>query len=389
MDFGLGDESATFRAEVRAFLSEHLTPEMRERAHRTGTHHDWEFHRRMAERGWLNAHWPEDEGGQGRGALEMMAFHEELALAGAPVDGMGITMLVADVIRSVGTAEQKERILPAVLAGDCLFCLGYTEPDAGSDVAAVVTRARRDGDEWVINGQKMFTTLAHEANYVFLLTRTTNEGPRHRGLTMFLVPMTLPGIDIQPVHTMGGERTNITFYTDVRVPDWLRVGPVDGGWDVMRVALAFERGGAMGTEIARHLRLAVNWSRRSFGPGGGCPGDDPEVRATLARVAIRAEVGRLLNLRTIWDSAHNGVPNPVFGSMAKLYLTEALVASLSELLDRLGPAGVLQNGDPDAPAEGWLEAAFRHVPVTTIYGGTSEIQRSIVAERGLGLPRTR
>jgi alkylation response protein AidB-like acyl-CoA dehydrogenase len=145
----------------------------------------------------------------------------------------------------------------------------------------------------------------------------------------------------------------------------------------------------MGTEIARHLRLAVNWSRRSFGPGGGCPGDDPEVRATLARVAIRAEVGRLLNLRTIWDSAHNGVPNPVFGSMAKLYLTEALVASLSELLDRLGPAGVLQNGDPDAPAEGWLEAAFRHVPVTTIYGGTSEIQRSIVAERGLGLPRTR
>jgi alkylation response protein AidB-like acyl-CoA dehydrogenase len=389
VDFRLGEEEAAFRESVRVFLREQVTDELRDRVHRTGTRHDWDFHRNLAARGWLNAHWPRAAGGQGRSPLAMMAFHEELALADAPTDGMGITMLVADVIRAVGTPEQKELFLRPVLGGKCLFCLGYTEPDAGSDVAAVITRAVRDGDRWVINGQKMFTTLAHEANFVFLLTRTNSNVPQHRGLTMFLVPMNAPGIEIQPVHTLGGERTNVTFYTDVRVADSMRVGAVDGGWDVMRVALAFERGGAMGSELQRHLRRAVEWANHASDDHDGCPMDDPEVRTTLARVAIRAEVGRLLNLRTICDSAQNGVPNHVFGSMAKVYLTEALVHSVSELLDRLGTEGVLQRGDEAAPADGWLEAAFRHVPVTTIYGGTSEVQRSIIAERGLSLPRIR
>jgi alkylation response protein AidB-like acyl-CoA dehydrogenase len=389
VDFRLGEEDAAFRENVRVFLREQVTPEVRDRVHRTGTHHDWDLHRKIAAMGWLNAHWPTEAGGQGRGPLAMMAFHEELALADAPTDGMGITMLVTDVIRAVGTPEQRQFFLPPVVSGDCLFCLGYTEPDAGSDVAAVVTRAVREGDDWVVNGQKMFTTLAHEANFVFLLTRTNSEVPQHRGLTMFLVPMDAPGIEIQPVHTVGGERTNVTFYTDVRVSDSMRVGEVDGGWDVMRVALAFERGGAMGSELQRHLRRAVEWASHASDEHDDRPMDEPEVRATLARVAIRAEVGRLLNLRTIDDSAQNGVPNHVFGSMAKVYLTEALVHSVSELLDRLGAEGVLQHGDPAAPADGWLEAAFRHVPVTTIYGGTSEVQRSIIAERGLGLPRIR
>ena len=237
MDFRLGERSDAFRDEVRAFLREHFRPEMVERAHDTGTSHNWEFHRALGAQGWIAASWPEEYGGQGRDPMEMTAMRDELRLAGVPTDGLGQTIMIARTLRAVGTDEQKQRFIPPALAGEIIFALGYTEPDSGSDVAAAKTRAVRDGDEWVIDGQKMFTTLAHEATYVFLLTRTNPDVPKHQGLTMFLVPLDSPGVEIHPVHTMGGERTNATFYTGVRVPDSLRVGEVDGGWDVMTVAL--------------------------------------------------------------------------------------------------------------------------------------------------------
>ena len=388
MDFRLGEKSEAFRDEVRAFVDEHVTDKVRERVHRTGTVHDWDLHRAMAEKGWLGASWPEEFGGQGRDPFEMVALQEELSRAQAPVDGMGTTMMVAGVLRVAGSDGQRRDIVPRALAGEILIALGYSEPEAGSDVAAAATRAVRDGDEWLIEGQKMFTTLAHEAQYVFLLTRTNTEVAKHKGLTMFLVPMDTPGIEIRPVHTMGGERTNITFYNSVRVPDSCRVGDVDDGWRLMQVALALERGGGIGAEMRRHLDRAVAWAREATDESGKCRVDDPDVRSCLARAAMRSEVGRLLGLRTTWAAA-DGVPSHVHGSMAKLYATEALVQTASELVDLLGAEGVLQHGEPGAPADGWLEHALRHVQVTTIYGGTSEVQRSIIAEHGLGLPRTR
>ena len=388
MDFRLGPRAEKFRAEVRGFLAEHLTDEVIERAHATGTVHDWGFHRALAERGWLAASWSVESGGQGRDPFEVLVLHEEMARAGAPVDGWGTSELVANTLRVAGTDAQRGDVVPRVLRGEILICLGYSEPDSGSDVAAAKTRAVRDGDEWVIDGQKMFTTLAHESAFVFLLTRTNTEVPKHRGLTMFLVPMDTPGIEVRPIHTVGGERTNITFYNGVRVPDSARVGEVDGGWEVMKVALAFERQAGGQGETVRLLERAVQWARTAPGADGEPLLADGSVRERLARIAVGSEVGKLLRYRLAWTSARGELPI-VEGSMAKLFCSESFQRAASELVDLAGTEGVLGHGADAAPADGWFEHAHRHAAVMTIYGGTSEIQRSIIAERGLGLPRSR
>jgi alkylation response protein AidB-like acyl-CoA dehydrogenase len=376
------DEASGFRAEVRTFLADACSDDLIERVYASGTVHDWAFHRAVAERGWLAAGWAPEWGGQGRDDHEVLALWEELERVGAPTDGWGTSELVAHTLALAGTPEQQRDIVPRVLRGEILICLGYSEPDSGSDVAAASTRAERDGADWVINGQKMFTTLAHEASYVFLLTRTNREASKHRGLTMFLVPMDLPGIEITPIHTVSGERTNITYYTDVRVPDACRVGEIDGGWNVMTVALAFERNPTMVGELARLLRQFVGWARTR-------PDvlDRPKVRERLALATIDLQAGRLLSER-MSDLAARGELPIVEGSIAKLYSSEALVRTAASLVDTLGVDGILTPGGRDAPAGGWVEAMHRHAQVTTIRAGTSEIQRTIIAERGLGLPRS-
>jgi alkylation response protein AidB-like acyl-CoA dehydrogenase len=387
MDFRLGARSDAFREEVRAFIAEHATPEVVHRAHATGTMHDWNLHRELGRRGWIAASWPAEYGGQGRDPYEMTALKDEMTLAGVPGDGLANTMIVANTIRHVGTEQQKRTYVPPVLAGELIFALGYSEPDSGSDVAAAKTRAVRDGDDWVINGQKMFTTLAHESQYVFLLARTDVDVPKHRGLTMFIVPLDAPGVEIQAVHTLGGERTNVTFYTDVRVGDEMRVGEVNGGWDVMTVALTFERGGLGLSEGHRLWNQVVAWARTAERDGRPVI-EDPLVRERLATMAIDNEVAKLLGYRVSWVAASGGLPG-VEGSMHKLWYAEHLNTAASELVDMLAEEGALGAGDPDAPVEGLVERTYRHAPVTTIYGGSSEIQRSIIAERGLGLPRSR
>ena len=362
-----------FRQEVRAFLDEHLTAEIIERAHETGTMHDDGLHRAIAARGYLAAGWPVEVGGGGRTPVETTTLMQELYGSGAPVDSMGIVSMVAATLVLVGTEEQRTQIVPRMLTGDALACLGYSEPDAGSDVAAVQTRAVRDGDEWVINGQKMFTTMGHIADYVFLLTRTSPDKPKHKGLTMFLVPMDTPGIEVTPVHTLGGERTNITFYTDVRVPDSCRVGDVDAGWSVMNAALVYERNGANWGEPDQLVRTVAAWARSS----GAL--DDPLDAERLAEHATAMEVGRLL-LYHCATLASTGAMTHVEGSMAKLFITEAFTRAAGELRD-LVPT--------DASIDAFVDHAYRHSTVTTIYGGSSEIQRGIIAEHGLGLPRSR
>ena len=291
MDFRLGPKSDAFRAEVREFLDEHLDEETIERAHRTGTMHDKEFHRAIGEQGWLAATWPAEYGGQERDPFEMTALRDELRLAGAPTDGMGLSVIVCQTIRRVATEEQKADFLPRALAGEICMSLGYSEPDSGSDVASIKTTATRDGDEWVINGQKMFTTLAHVADYVFLLARTNHDVPKHKGLTMFLVPLDSPGIEIQPVHTVGGERTNATFYNDVRVSDHYRIGEVDRGWDVMTVALTFERGGFGLSEADRVWEQAVAWAEETR-RARRQPGHRRPLRPRAARHHAHEQRGR-------------------------------------------------------------------------------------------------
>jgi len=387
MDFRFAPETERFRAEVRAFIAEHLTREVVEGAFATGTMHDWGFHKALCERGYLASGWPTEVGGLGRDAIDQTLLMQELYAAEAPIDGLNIASMVGATLLVCGTDEQKQDVLPRILAGEVMCCLGYSEPDAGSDVAAVATRAVRDGDDWVIDGQKMFTTMAHEAHYVFLLARTDPDAPKHKGLTMFLVPMDTPGIEITPVATMGGERTNITFYDGVRVPDRHRVGEPGAGWSVMHAALVYERNSANWGEPDALVEGVARWARQP-GPDGTRPFGDLRVQEALARWTTELEAGRLLLLRAAWLSAQGEMPQ-VEGSMAKLQITEAFVRAASDLLDVLGPHGLVRLGDPAAVADGLVEHAFRHAVVTTIYGGSSEVQREIIAGRGLGLPRQR
>jgi alkylation response protein AidB-like acyl-CoA dehydrogenase len=398
LEFGPVPDAEQVRAEMAAFLDVHLTEEVLDRVHDTGTVHDWGLHRALAEAGWLGASWPEEVGGQGRDVFGLAAVQEELRRRGAPLDGWGTTELVAHVIAEAGTEEQKEQVIGPFLRGELLIALGYSEPEAGSDVASVATRAvwheaavgpERPGAEgsWVITGQKMFTTLAHEAHLVFLLTRTNKDVPKHRGLTLFLVPMDAAGIEVQPVPTLGGERTNVTFYDEVRVPDSARVGEVDGGWDVMKIALAHERNPAMLAELDRLRERVEGWSVVPGGDGRR-PIDDDLVAERLGRAAVEVEVGRVLADRMTWVKASGALPIAE-GSMAKLYSSETFQARAADLLDVLGVDGLRDRHDPLAPLGGWVEHAHRHAQVGTIYAGTSEIQRSIIAERHLGLPRSR
>jgi alkylation response protein AidB-like acyl-CoA dehydrogenase len=386
--WGLDEAAPTgLRADVRAFLAEHCPPDLVEHAWESGTLHDWGLHRALAEKRWLAASWPVEQGGSGLDPFEMDVMSEELGRIDAPMDGWGTTELVARTLDHCGTDEQKREILPRMLSGEVLACLGYSEPDSGSDIAAASTRAVRDGDDWIVNGQKMFTTMAHESSYVLLLTRTNPDVPKHRGLTLFIVPMDLPGIEITAVHTLGGERTNVTFYSDVRVADRFRIGEVDGGWSVLTVALAFERSPVAQRQTDRLYRLFVEWAKTAERDGRPLL-DHESVRSRVATVAVDLQVGALLAHEMTAIIARGGLPI-VEGSIAKLFVTETLWRAATNLLDAAGAAGVLQHGAPGAVAAGWVEHFWRHAQVMTIHSGSSEIQRNIIADRGLGLPKGR
>jgi alkylation response protein AidB-like acyl-CoA dehydrogenase len=382
VDFDFGAKSLEYKAEARAFIAEELTPERVEQVHATGTYYHPDFHQALVKRGWLAPGWPVEFGGRGLDPMDVVAFTEELAEAGAPTYAASTTMMIAGVLREIGTEQQKAAILPQALGGEIIIVLGFTEPDCGSDVAAVATRAVRDGDDWVINGSKMFTTNAHVADYVFLLARTDPDVPKHKGLTTFLVPLNQPGVSFQPVMTMSGERTNVTFYDDVRVADSWRIGGENRGWETMSVALTLERTNATGGDHRRLVAAAERWAASAAGPTGQPLLDDPSVRVRLARAATETRVARLLGLRSVWIYAQGGLPG-VEGSMAKLFASEALVRMADDLA-LLAPDG-LRRDDPAHGGE--LEHAVCHAQATTIYGGTSEVQRSIIAQRGLGLPR--
>jgi hypothetical protein len=386
VNFALDEANPGFRRELSAFLDEHVTAELFERCRRTGTLHDWDLHQALAARGWYAGGWPIEYGGRGdEGSSEILILSHELERRGIPADGLGMTLLVANVILRTGSEEIKRAVLPGILAGEILICLGYTESHGGSDVAAAKTVAVRDGDHWVINGHKMFTTLAHESEYVFLLTRTNADVPKHRGLTMFLVPTRAEGVEVRPVWTMGDVRTNATYYTDVVVPDTARIGRVDDGWGVMGIALMFERTG--GGANARLFSDAVRAARSVVTPDGSSLLEDESVRERLARLAIEREVSTLLRLRSQWADAQ-GSRSLVEGSMFKLFSAESQVRAASDLLDIFGPLGLIEAGDPAAPGSGEFCHEFRHSIVLPIYGGSSEVQRRIIAERRLGLPRS-
>jgi 3-oxocholest-4-en-26-oyl-CoA dehydrogenase alpha subunit len=385
MDFSEPENWARIRREAEAFVAEHVTREVIEHERRTGDGVDRALTRKLGERGWIAAGWPDAEGGAGLDPFEVAALWNALRKGGVPTAGPGTTMLPANAIRATGSEELKARVLPGVAAGEVLICLGYTEPAGGSDVFACATRSQLDGDEWIVNGQKIFTTFAHLADYCFLLTRSQLGSVGPRGLTMLLVPLGTPGIEIQAVHTMGHERTNIVFYNDVRVADANRVGEAHEGFAVMRAALEAEQNVAPGSRTRWVADATLEFARTRRGPDGADLINDALVRERLARMAMEAEVADLLDLRVAFLDAEGDKPGPV----SALFGPESYVRASAAAIDITGAAGMIDWTDPQSAMDGALDAHYRSAVATTIYGGSSEVLRSLIVENRLGFPRSR
>lgn len=383
MDFRISLQNKAFAEEVRSFFDTHLTDEIVASAWRTGTLHSDELHKVVAAKRWIGATWPTEVGGLGMNAADFAAFWETAHYVGAPVDGQQLTEMVGYVLVQRGTAQQKRDLIPQILSGDTVISLGFTEAESGSDVAAACTQAKRVPGGYQITGSKMFTTLAHIADYVFLLTRTGPQSPKHQGLTMFLVPLDSPGIEIQPVETFGGERTNATYYDDVFVPDELRVGDEGDGWGVLVSALDVERasvGGWVGQ--VRRVYDDLIQALRETQPAQLRSG---ALRDMLAGINVQIEAAAALADRVYCAISRGGVPS-VEAAMTKLLVTDVLKGLSHVALDILGPVALLSSESFAAPVGGRLEHAFRHAQISTIYGGSNEIQRNIIALRALGLP---
>jgi alkylation response protein AidB-like acyl-CoA dehydrogenase len=401
MDISYPADVEAFRDEVRAVLAEELPSDWQGIGAIASRSEAQAFARRwrasMHRRGLLGITWPERYGGRGLSKLHQVVLVEELAKAGLTfgehTDLFGIKMLGSTLLRW-GTEAQKERFLPRILAGADRWCQGYSEPDAGSDLASLQTRAVLDGDEWVINGQKIWTSEAHNANWIFLLARTVPEAPRHKGISFLLCPLDQPGIDIRPIRQLAGEpEFNEVFFTDARTAAENLVGPVNEGWSVAMTLLGHERGEEAATnpilfraELDRLFVLARERGRHR----------DPLIRQRLAWCYGRVEIMRYLGYRILTQSLQDGDIGPA-ASIAKLYWSEYHVKATELALDIEGLAGLAPRGrpplravrtdDPGAPNStgSWL-GAFVNARAGTIYAGSSEIQRNIIAERVLGLP---
>jgi 3-oxocholest-4-en-26-oyl-CoA dehydrogenase alpha subunit len=384
MDFAWGAREEALRADLRAFFDRHLSEPLEDRIYSSGVSHDEDFARGMGERNWIAPDWARD----GIDALDVFAVHvimEELARADAPMVLIATSMMVARVIAAAGSQELRDDIVPGVVRGELTIALGMSEPEAGSDVAAVRTRARRVEGGWLVDGQKMFTTNGHIADYVFLLARTDPSSERHRGLTTFLVPLDTPGFEAQAVFTMSGERTNITFYGELFLEDRWRIGEVGAGWQSLMLALQDEHSAGFSPHLDRLVERIEAWSTRP-GPDGTAPIETEQVRRRLIGAATDLEVAQLLEVRATYMESIGKVP-VAEGPMSKLFSTEAVVRHAEALTAMVGADALRSRLDPTALERGLIEHALRYSLGMTIYGGTSEIQRNIIAQRRCGLPR--
>jgi alkylation response protein AidB-like acyl-CoA dehydrogenase len=392
MDFRLSAEDATFRQEVRAFLREELGPDWEPSTGReTVTPEQWAFARaftkKLAERGWLTLAWPKEYGGAGASHTRQLVYNEEMSYAGAPTAvGSGIS-LAGPTLMVHGTEEQKRRFLPPIARGEVVWCQLFSEPGAGSDLASLQTRAVADGDDFIVNGQKIWTSGAHHSDWAILLARTDPDAPKHRGITYFLVDMKSPGITVQPlVNMLGGHAFNQVFLTDVRIPRSQVVGEVNRGWYVGATTLDFERSGIGRFAGSRRVLEEITGHAQQTRRGGARLIDIPKVRMELAERVIENEVGRYLAYRVAWMQSAGKIPN-YEASMVKVYGSELQQRIARTAINLLGLSGQLLEGSAGAPLEGRVPANYMATVANTIAAGTSEIQRNIIATRGLGLPR--
>ena len=387
MDIGYTEEQEALRRELRAYYAELLTPEVEEQlARANGVGEPMRgIVRRMGGDGWLGIGWPKEWGGQGRSAIEQFVFFDESMRAGAPVPMLTINT-VGPTIMNFGTDEQKQFFLPKILKGEIHFCIGYTEPGAGTDLAALKTRAVRDGDEYVINGQKIFTSLAGGADYVWLATRTNPEVKKHKGISMFIVPMSTPGVKVVPMHLLSEHNINYTFYEDVRVPASSLVGGENNGWSLITNQLNHERVTLCSPGIIERTFAEVrHWAQSTKLPDGRRVIDQEWVQLNLARVDARLEFLKLINWKVAWTATQKRL-DVADASSIKVFGTEFYLEAFRLLMEVVGPLAYLKEGSPEATMKSRMERMYRSLIILTYGGGTNEIQRDLISVFGLGMP---
>jgi alkylation response protein AidB-like acyl-CoA dehydrogenase len=386
-------EQRALRAELRAYFADLLTPEVKEKLGATGEGTDlWRTTvRKIGRDGWLGLGWPTEYGGKGRSAMDQYIMFDEVQRCGAPFPFVTVTTMGPSLMR-FGTPEQKSKFLPGMLNGELNFAVGYTEPGSGTDLASLRTSAVLDGDEWVINGSKVFTSGANQADYVWLACRTDPDLPKHQGISIILVPTSAAGFRWTPLHTVGDVMTTATYYQDVRVPKANLVGERGGGWSMITTQLNHERVGlsALGGRCWQLWGEVRAWAINTPLPGADTDrsrvSDVPWVRADLARSYAKLDVMKLMNWRMTADIAA-GKLNPADSSAVKFYGTETHVEVYRLLLGILGAGGWLRAGSPGAALSGDVERAARAAQINTFGGGVNEIQREIVAAAGLRMAR--
>jgi alkylation response protein AidB-like acyl-CoA dehydrogenase len=385
MELAYTPEQERLRQEIRAYFADLMTPEVEAEVAQgeTGGPACLEAVRQMGRDGWLALGWPKEYGGRGATDVEQFIFFNESWRVGAPIPFLTINT-VGRTIMEFGTEAQKQAFLPKIAAGELHFSIGYTEPGAGTDLASLTTRADRDGDEWRINGQKIYTSLASYADYIWLAARTDQDAPKHKGISIFLVPTTDPGFSYSKISTMVNASTYNTFYDDVRVGDDAVVYGVNRGWDLIVNQLNYERvslGPPGMVELIFEDVLA--WAQQTKGPDGRRVADQEWVQLNLARVHAKLEVVKLFN----WKVAAQGGTNAADSSATKVFATELYTEAYRLLMEIIGPAAYLHRDSPGAVLAGRIERAFQGCLILTFGGGVNEVQRDLIALFGAGLPR--
>jgi len=390
VNFEFSDEENAFAAEVERFLDAHETREVMDvtrenMAQIVDTPARRAFVTKIAERGWLGMTWPKEYGGREREGVYEYLLNERLARRGAPQIGKGVGIVAKTIMRH-GNEKLKREFLPKILHNEIQFAIGYSEPEAGSDAAAMALRAVREGDGWRLNGQKVFTTSAHFADWYWVGARTDPDAPKHRGITLFLLRMDHPGLTVQAMPTIGDERTNSVYFEDVFVGDEYRVGELNKGFQYISEALDLERF-TMFTFSPIEQRMEELCTFVATEKRDGRPlREDPIVRQRIAQLVSQTEVARLLGFRVVAKSMKGGPPPTTEASAYKLYATELSKRIADAALDIAGPGGQLRVHTEEAPMRGRPELTYRYTVIDTIGGGTSEVQKNIIARRKLGLP---
>jgi alkylation response protein AidB-like acyl-CoA dehydrogenase len=388
MYIDLTPEQKELRTTLRNYFERLMTPERRAsvRGMEGGSSYR-ETIRQVGKDGWLGVGWPSEYGGGGRTMVEQLIFLEEQRRAGAPFPFVTVST-VGPALMALGSDEQKAEFLPRILAGECHFSIGYSEPGAGTDLASLTTSAVQDGDDWIINGTKMFTSGANDTDYIWLATRTDPDAPKHKGITIFIVPADSKGFSASLIHTLGGSATAMSYYENVRVPKENIVGGLNGGWKLITTQLNHERIGlaAFGSVCYARTERVIEWARDTERPEGGRMLDLPWVQHNLAEVFARIEAMKLLNWRMATE-LETGRLNPADASAVKIYGTEVVLEVYRLLQEIVGPSALVAAGSPAAGIDGEIEHEARLATINTFGGGVNEIQREIVSMAGLRMPR--